>query len=78
MRVALRRAFRVCGSQKHFIERFNAELVRRGRKPVTKQAVSWWASEGTFVDERYWRAFEVVTDYAVTRRHLRPDMYRDE
>lgn len=74
----MRRAFKECGNQKEFVRRLNAELERRGQKRVTQQSVSWWASEGTFVDKKYWRAFEVVTDCAVTRRHLRPDMYRDE
>lgn len=78
VRVALRRAFKACGNQRQFTIRLNAELERRGVKPITQQSVSWWVSEGTFVDKRYWRGIEVVTDYATTRRHLRPDIYRDD
>lgn len=78
VRVALRRAFKECGNQSKFVKALNAELVRRKERPVTQQNVSWWVSEGTFVDKRYWRAIEVASDYATTRRHLRPDIYRDE
>lgn len=78
MRVALRRAFAECGNQSKFVKKLNLELQRRGEKPVTQQTVSWWVSEGTFVDKRFWRSIETVSDYATTRRHLRPDLYLNE
>jgi hypothetical protein len=78
VRKALRRAFKECGNQSAFVRKLNVELQRRGEKPVTQQTVSWWVSEGTFVDRRFWRSIETVTDYATTRRQLRPDQYRDD
>lgn len=78
VRIALRRAARACGGQKEFVRRLNEKVAKLGQKTITPQAFSWWLSEGTFVDERFWEAIELITDYAVTRRHLRPDMYQDE
>jgi hypothetical protein len=78
VRVALRRAVEICdGSPQEFVRRLNVELERRQSKPVSRQAVLWWLSEGTLLDERFWRPIEVVTDYSVTRRHLRLDRYPD-
>lgn len=75
VRNALRRAFAHCGGQRKFVDALNARLERAGQKTVTKQAVSWWLSEGSFIDERYWPHVEEITDLATTRRHLRPDLY---
>lgn len=80
VRQALRRAFAECarggrGGQAEFTRRLNERLEREGKKRVTQQAVSWWASEGTFIDEIYWPHIEAITDLATTRRHLRPDIY---
>lgn len=74
---ALKRAIAQCPTETEFVRRLNEELVKRGHKPISRPAVRWWASEGTFVDEIYWRPIEVVSDYATTRRHLRPDLYRE-
>ncbi len=78
VRVALRRALAECGGPTEFTRRLNADLERRGQKTVTRQAVMWWLSEGTFVDERLWPSIELITDMAVTRRHLAPDRYPTE
>lgn len=75
VRDALRRAFSHCGGQAKFARALNERLEREGQKTVTPQAVSWWVSEGTFIDQRYWRHIEELTDLATTRRHLRPDVY---
>lgn len=75
VRKALRRAFAECGGQSKFTRLLNERLEREGQKTVTQQAVSWWASEGTFVDQRYWPHIEAISDLATTRRHLRPDLY---
>ena len=53
----------------------NERLRARGEKPVTQQALSFWAIEGTFVHQRFWEHIEALTDMATTRRHLRPDIY---
>lgn len=75
VRTALRRAFAACGGQTEFWRKLNDALLGEGQKGLTKQAVSWWLSEGSFVDQRYWPHFERMTDMATTRRHLRPDLY---
>jgi hypothetical protein len=75
VRIALRRAMAECGGIMEFTRRLNADLERRGQKTVKYQAVQWWLSEGTFVDERLWPSIELITDLAVTRRHLAPDRY---
>jgi hypothetical protein len=77
VRVALRRAVSECGGVKEFARKLNVELARLGRKTVRYQTVQWWLSEGTFVHEDFWQPIEVVTDYSVTRRDLRPDRYLD-
>lgn len=80
VRQAFRRAFAECarngrGGQSEFTRRLNDRLEREGRNRVTQQAVSWWATEGTFVDSVYWPHIEAISDMATTRRHLRPDIY---
>ena len=74
-RAALRMAFAACGSQPAFVEALNASLRAAGRTPISRQAVSWWLSEGTFVDPAFWPHIEAITDLAVTRRHLAPQKY---
>lgn len=78
VREALQRCFRICGSVFAFTRALNARLAAEGRPPITRQAVSWWASEGTLVDPVFWPHIEAVTDFAVTRRDLRPDRYRQQ
>lgn len=75
VRTALRRAFAECQGQAEFARRLSERLEAAGQKGVTKQAVSWWLSEGSFIDKRYFDHIEQLTDMAVTRRHLRPDLY---
>jgi hypothetical protein len=75
VRIALRRAFTACGSQAEFARRLRTRMESAGERPVTVQAIAWWVSEGQFIDERYWSHVEILTDMAVTRRHLRPDIY---
>jgi hypothetical protein len=75
--VAIKKAIRIAGGLKDFTDKLNAWLTERGYRPITKSAVHWWSTEGTFVDRVYWPFFEEITDMAVTRRHLRPDIYRD-
>lgn len=72
---ALRRGFAVCGNQLEFVRLLNKALTAAGFPTITQQAVSWWATEGTLVDKRYWPHIEAITDMACTRRHLRPDIY---
>lgn len=68
---------RLFKSTADFVAKLNLRLVERGHKPISRQAVLWWMSEGTFVDRIYWEPIEAITDLTVTRRHLRPDIYRD-
>ena len=68
---------RLSSSVADFVGRLNLKLVERGHKPISRQAVLWWMSEGTFVDRIYWEPIEQISDLATTRRHLRPDIYRD-
>ncbi len=76
VRYALRRAFEHCGSQRAFVNALNARVnASATAKQISQQAVSWWLSEGTFVHPNYWDHIEAITDMAVTRRHLRPDIY---
>ena len=78
VREALRRAVDACNrSPTQFTRRLNDELQRAGHRPISKQAVLWWMSEGTFVDRIYWEPIEKISDYAATRRQLRPDIYRE-
>lgn len=72
---AMRRAFQECGTVVGFTARLNARLQAHGQPTITRQAVSWWASEGTLIDPAFWPHIEAITDLAVTRRHLRPDRY---
>lgn len=75
VRTALRRAFAHLGNQATFTRRLNERLAADGQKTITYQAISWWMSEGSFIDQRFWPYFEALTDMATTRRHLRPDLY---
>lgn len=75
VRAALRRAFVVCGGQAAFTRKLNERLEAEGQKTVSQQAVSWWVTEGCFIDQRYWKHVEELSDMATTRRHLRPDLY---
>lgn len=72
---AIQRAIQMRGGQVKFTRDLNALLVAARERPITRQAVMWWASEGTFLDRWMWPHFELLTDMAVTRRHLRPDKY---
>lgn len=72
---ALARAIREAGGQRAFYRRLSEELQKRGRKVISRQAVLWWLSEGTFVDDDFFEAIEHACDFIVTRRHLRPDRY---
>lgn len=76
VREALRRACKEGGGQSEFHRKLTDELTKRGKKPISRQGFLWWISEGTFVDEYYWEALEAASDMLVTRRHLRPDLYR--
>jgi hypothetical protein len=75
---ALRRAFSQCPSTTEFWRRLNAKLRANGHKEISRQAMIWWESEGTFVDRIYWQPIEEISDYATTRRHLRPDLYPED
>jgi hypothetical protein len=85
VRKALKRAVEATGedgkrlssSVTDFVGRLNLKLVERGHRPISRQAVMWWMSEGTFVDRIYWEPIEQISDMATTRRQLRPDVYRD-
>lgn len=63
------------GRQRDFLAKLNQRLTASGYKPVTRQLLYWWQSDGTFVDAIYWPFIEEITDLYVTRRHLRPDIY---
>lgn len=75
VRAALRLVFKLCGGQSAFVRRLNERLAASGQKGVSQPAVSFWVSEGVFIDKRYWSLIEEFTDMAVTRRALRPDLY---
>lgn len=74
-RMAIHRAIEIVGNRSLFTDKLNELLVGAGQKTVTRQAIQWWESEGTFLHEQHWKHVESLTDYRVTRVHLRPDIY---
>lgn len=74
-RQAIRRCVALCEGRQAFTDKLNELLRANGQKPITRQAVQWWESEGTFVHEQFWPHIEQITGLRVTRVHLRPDVY---
>lgn len=78
VRAAIKRAIQVVGvGQVEMARKLTAAL--HARRPdlaaINPDKLRYWLYEGTFIDRDYWPPFEEVTDMAVTRRHLRPDLY---
>jgi len=71
---ALKRAIRVAGGSQAALAKRLAEVMKR--PSLKQQTVSYWLKNGVLLDPEYWPAFEVVTDRKVTRRDLRPDVFR--
>jgi DNA-binding transcriptional regulator YdaS (Cro superfamily) len=71
---ALKRAIRIAGgSQAKFAKRL-ADVMKR--PTLKQQTVSYWVRAGILLETEYWPAIETVTDRKVTRKDLRPDVFR--
>jgi len=71
---ALRTAIRIAGGQKQLADSIAKYLDRPTFK---QQTVSYWLRKGTLLGPEWWPAIEQATDRAVTREHLRPDVFNE-
>ncbi len=78
-RLALAYAIAIVGTQRELAHRitlyFASSSTRGAPLSISAQAVQLWLARSTMLSEPYWPAIEHITDYQVTRRQLRPDLY---
>jgi DNA-binding transcriptional regulator YdaS (Cro superfamily) len=70
---ALTKAVEIAGSQGKLAAALADYL---GRPTVKQQTVSYWLANETLLGPEWWPAIEHVTNDAVTREDLRPDVFR--
>jgi DNA-binding transcriptional regulator YdaS (Cro superfamily) len=72
--IALRRAIEVAGGTQ---AKLAARMRKVGHRTVTQQTISHWLANETLLEAVWWPFIEKATNNAVTRYHLRPDLFAD-
>lgn len=70
---ALGKAITIAGSQEGLAERMRT--FGGASAAVSQQQISYWLKYGTLIAAEYWPGIESATEYGVTRRDLRPDVF---